>query len=271
MAITFLNGYIADDPATAAVQVRISVPNLTQLDRVVYGPMNFRPKLSAEGGVVFPQRGSAALIAVDDSADGKQWIVSWEEADGVDTTVKATGSVGATGIPVGASLEWNAAGDPPGGNFMVEDGRTLNSVTDATLTALYAVIGTTWGGTGPADFKIPDSRGRTTIGAGTGVGLTARTLANILGTEPSNMPNHTHSGTTGTVSSDHTHFYNSPYICCTIDGGLSANVTAETGANTGGISANHTHAFTTGLANSGDVTNNNMQPSIVKNKIIRVR
>lgn len=407
MAVTFLNGYIADDPATAATQVRVSVPNLTQLDRVVYGPLNFRPKLSAEGGVVFPQRGSKALIAVDDSSDGQAWIVSWEEVDGVDTTTKTTGTIagasggaipmdtwhivgaagqptfqngwipapgdsppsfrkfpdgtvqikglmtkssgnfivnelvftlpsgywppyatrhtcraagggtgevanrvdvyadgtvrtvsggaanpvtyatldgiefdtetvgsyisGIGGIPLGASLEWNAAGDPIGGLYMVEDGRTLDSVADPTLAPLFSVIGITWGGTGANSFKIPDSRGRTTIGAGTGSGLTARTLGAVLGTEPSNMPQHTHSGTTGTVSVDHVHSYVAAVICCTIDGGSTANVASAVGTTTGGISANHTHAFTTGNANSGDVTNNNMQPSIVKNKIIRVR
>jgi hypothetical protein len=61
-------------------------------------------------------------------------------------------------------------------------------------------------------------------------------------------------------------------ICCTIDGGSSANVTTQFGdTGSSGFNTDHTHAITTGGPNSGDVTNNNMQPSIVKNKIIRVR
>lgn len=42
---------------------------------------------------------------------------------------------------------------------------------------LFAAIGTTWGiGNGTTTFNIPDFRGRTLIGAGTGGGLTARSL-----------------------------------------------------------------------------------------------
>lgn len=43
-------------------------------------------------------------------------------------------------------------------------------------TALYAIVGTFYGGNGSSTFGIPDLRGRVAIGAGNGPGLTQRTL-----------------------------------------------------------------------------------------------
>lgn len=51
------------------------------------------------------------------------------------------------------------------------------AVLRSTYSALFAVIGTTWGvGDAVTTFNVPDFRGRSLIGAGTGAGLTARTL-----------------------------------------------------------------------------------------------
>jgi len=70
-------------------------------------------------------------------------------------------------------------------------------VAKTVFSALYALLGTTFGAETTDNFKLPDLRGRTIIGAGTGVGLTARTLAGEHGTEThqlqiSEMPEHTH-------------------------------------------------------------------------------
>jgi hypothetical protein len=78
MAVTFYNGFIADTPATPADQVRVSVPNLTIADRIVYGPLDWEPEVDSSGRALAPTRGDAALIAIDDSAEGSQWIVSWK-------------------------------------------------------------------------------------------------------------------------------------------------------------------------------------------------
>ena len=51
----------------------------------------------------------------------------------------------------------------------------------AQYQALYAVIGNRYGGTAGQNFNLPDLRGRTAIGAGTGPGLTPRVLAASLG------------------------------------------------------------------------------------------
>jgi microcystin-dependent protein len=64
--------------------------------------------------------------------------------------------------------------------------------------ALYALLGTTYGGDGVNTFNLPDARGRVPVGQGNGPGLTARVLGQVYGTETvtlltNNMPAHSHS------------------------------------------------------------------------------
>src|SRR5436190_2042206 len=64
-------------------------------------------------------------------------------------------------------------------------------------TALFSLLGTTWGGNGQTTFALPDLRGRTTIGTGPGPGLTNRALGETGGVEQfslsaSNLPPHAH-------------------------------------------------------------------------------
>ena len=47
------------------------------------------------------------------------------------------------------------------------DGSLYDSVVDNTFAALYAAIGTTYGGTGPTSFAVPDVRGRLLVARGT--------------------------------------------------------------------------------------------------------
>lgn len=63
--------------------------------------------------------------------------------------------------------------------------------------ALYAIIGTQYGGNGRDSFQLPDLRGRIPIGAGDGPGLTSRIPGQMSGAESvaltiANMPQHTH-------------------------------------------------------------------------------
>jgi microcystin-dependent protein len=63
--------------------------------------------------------------------------------------------------------------------------------------ALFAVIGTTYGGDGVVNFKLPNLSGRTIVGAGQGLGLSAYTLGQFAGVEQTTltvqqMPTHTH-------------------------------------------------------------------------------
>ena len=67
-------------------------------------------------------------------------------------------------------------------------------------TALFALIGTTYGGNGQQNFMLPNLQGRFPIGQGTGQSLTVRPIGQVSGSESvsvliSNLPAHNHPGT----------------------------------------------------------------------------
>jgi microcystin-dependent protein len=68
----------------------------------------------------------------------------------------------------------------------------------AQYDALFALIGTTYGGDGQSTFALPDYRGRTLIGVGQGPFLSSRVLGELGGSRSAtltvaNLPEHTHS------------------------------------------------------------------------------
>src|SRR5690349_7266038 len=70
----------------------------------------------------------------------------------------------------------------------------------ASNTALFSLLGTTYGGNGVTTFALPDLRGRQPVGTGQGPGLTNRILGEISGTETATLlitqlPAHTHTVT----------------------------------------------------------------------------
>jgi microcystin-dependent protein len=70
----------------------------------------------------------------------------------------------------------------------------------AQNTALFSLLGTTYGGNGQTTFALPDLRGRSMIGIGQGPGLSPITLGEQSGTEnvtltTNNLPAHIHSAT----------------------------------------------------------------------------
>ncbi|KAF2514949.1 phage tail protein [Flavobacterium foetidum] len=71
-------------------------------------------------------------------------------------------------------------------------------------TALYAILGTTYGGNGSTTFGLPNFAGRVAIGAGSGGGLSTYVAGESLGSNTTtlltqNLPNHSHVAT-ATVS-----------------------------------------------------------------------
>lgn len=73
----------------------------------------------------------------------------------------------------------------------------------AQNTALFSLLGTTYGGDGRVTFALPDFRSRIPVGAGQGPGLSYYQLGQIAGTQTvtltsANLPLHTHP-ITGTV------------------------------------------------------------------------
>ncbi len=104
------------------------------------------------------------------------------------------------------------------GNFAPRTWAFCNSqlLPIAQNTALFSILGTTYGGNGQTTFGLPDFRGRVAVGTGTGPGLPNVQLGEISGSPTvtlttANMPAHTHSltgsitpqaATDGTLTSD---------------------------------------------------------------------
>lgn len=79
-------------------------------------------------------------------------------------------------------------------NFLFCEGQTI---LISQNSALFAILGTTYGGDGKTNFKLPDLRGRTPVGAGNGPGLTPRPAGQAGGSEnvtltSDQIPPHTH-------------------------------------------------------------------------------
>jgi microcystin-dependent protein len=71
------------------------------------------------------------------------------------------------------------------------------SMAIAQNQAMFALLGTTYGGNGTTTFNLPDLRSRVPVGTGAGPGLTNYALGQLTGTETNtivvaNLPAHTH-------------------------------------------------------------------------------
>jgi len=85
------------------------------------------------------------------------------------------------------------------GNFAPRDYAFCNGqlLSIAQNSALFALVGTTYGGNGQTTFGLPDLRGRVPIHPGQGPGLSNYVLGQMSGTEnrtllSTQMPAHTH-------------------------------------------------------------------------------
>ena len=144
----------------------------------------------------------------------------------------------------------------------------------AQNTALFSLLGTTYGGDGRTTFGLPDLRGRAAMHPGRGPGLASRRLGEKVGTETvtlttAQIPSHSHTGTTSTTKID-----------------LSTNVgTSDTsdgrhiGNHLGAFNEDATPDAKLGGVTSGTTINNtgggqphnNMQPSTTVNYIIALQ
>lgn len=88
---------------------------------------------------------------------------------------------------------------PFAGSFAIRGSATCDGqlLSIQQNTALFAIIGTTYGGNGVNTFQLPDLRGRSMLSQGQGPGLSLYTLGEIAGVEHTtmtinNMPSHNH-------------------------------------------------------------------------------
>ena len=83
---------------------------------------------------------------------------------------------------------------PP--NWAPCDGRTL---AIADYPALYALVGTTYGGDGQQTFGLPDLRGRVPMGTSNNFSLAAAPGIEIVWLTQSQMPSHIHVASASTA------------------------------------------------------------------------
>lgn len=178
--------------------------------------------------------------------------------------IQTNGSVSVT--PSGAMMQYAGSTVPSG--WLLCDG---TSYPTATYPDLYNAIGYTYGGSG-ANFNVPDARGRILVGkdAGTFASLGGTGGAETVTLTATQIPGHTHSGTTGSNNANHSHTFPG----ATAAGG-SASMYAPGGAtlaantSTSTQSSNHVHAFTTDNGTGGGGSHTNLQPYLVVNQIIK--
>jgi microcystin-dependent protein len=226
--------------------------------------------------------------------------------DGVTAWNTSGGPPTIGGTPTGVIAQFAGAAAPNG--YLLCQGQTLSTTAYANL---FATIGYTYGG-GGTSFKVPDLQSRIPVGKGPDtefdtLGETGG--AKTVSLAATNIPAHSHTGTTDAETQEHTHGFStsSDQAILNIHGAGSASVIAggtgsavgsgfrssyrSGGSNiagaasydawvhthshsgtTGGRSATHNHTFTTssvGGNGSGVDAVNNLQPYIVVNYIIK--
>ncbi|REE80356.1 microcystin-dependent protein [Lutibacter oceani] len=147
-------------------------------------------------------------------------------------------------------------------------------------TALFSILGTTYGGDGRTTFALPDLRGRAPIGSRTGPGLSPINLGQKSGTETNTLnttqlPSHTHiaQGTTKVSNADGT--TNNPDGKVLAVGKAVADRTTSYNANIYGDTANANMAsnnvtVTVG-STGGNLPINNRPPFLAVNYIIALQ
>lgn len=269
------------DPANHIVDV-IGADNGARRIMVWEVPSSFRWPVEGEAWSIYEENGNWYLgsraneptdtFPISGMQAGSMRLDSADISDSLGRSLSAlferVAFLESISVPLGGSIEWNAAGgDPAGGKFMIEDGRALNAVTDPTLAPLFAVILNTHGGTDNTNFRIPDSRGRASVGAGTGAGLVTRNVGDKFGVQAPTMPAHV----TLVENQTHNHWQRLQRIFNIAAGvdvaAVDTGPANATGDYTGDQNQNHTH----NVNGVGSATDGNVPPSIAKNKAIRVR
>lgn len=142
-----------------------------------------------------PAQVSAELLDAIDVGDGADSFAPFSGH------VTPAGAVGVTLSLVTGDYFESAVGGARDGAVLC-DGTRYNSITDPTFENLYNKIGITYGGTGPADFAVPDRRGRVSVMVGTHADVDAVTDNDGLAVG-SRTPKHRHTVTV--TDPGHTH------------------------------------------------------------------
>ncbi len=154
-----------------------------------------------------------------------------------------------------------------GGNFAPRNWAFCNGqlMPISQNTALFSILGTTYGGDGQVTFALPDLRGRVPVHPGQGPGLSNYVLGEVSGTETvtlltSEMPAHNHLLTANSSVNGSPSPSNNFSAIVTDLGGEQLNAYNPT--------ANATMAPNAITPTGGNLPHNNMQPFLCVNFII---
>jgi microcystin-dependent protein len=172
------------------------------------------------------------------------------------TTITATGAISGShgSVPIGAVSDYAGSSAPTG--WLLCYGQAVSRTTYASL---FTAISTTYGtGDGSTTFNLPDCRGRVAAGKDDMGGSSANRLTDQTGglngdTLGATGGSETHTLTTAQMPA-HTHT-----VAVAIGAALPSG---------GGSAGSATSSNTTSSSTGGDGAHNNVQPTIIFNKII---
>lgn len=249
------------------------------------------PAVTAKGDTLSAS-GSGVLVKTAVGADGTVLVADSTQAGGVGW---------GNSVPTGVPLPYFGATAPSG--YVLADGKTIGSAAsgateraNADTLALYTLLYNSManaeapvsGGRGAnaaADFAlnktitIPDLRGRSLFGldnmGGSAASRVTAGVSGIAGTTlgasggSQSLTAHTHTGTTGGQSADHTHsgVSNTQNLIGGTSGAF-VNLNFQPLGNTGGASNDHTHGFTSDPTGAG--ASQNVPPAYMLNFIIKL-
>jgi microcystin-dependent protein len=144
-------------------------------------------------------------------------------------------------------------------------------------TALFSILGTTYGGNGTQTFALPDLRGRVPIGSGQGPGLSDYVLGQLSGTENTTltvnqMPSHNHVATTTVKVNSQQGDQVTPVAASSISAVKDINGDPAKGFSSQPSSVNLDNSATTNVAVSGgNQPFSTLQPVLCVNYIIALQ
>lgn len=142
----------------------------------------------------------------------------------------------------------------------------------AQNTALFSILGTTFGGDGQTTFGLPDFRGRVAVGTGQGPGLSPYQLGEVGGTESTtllvtNLPSHAHSFSATASMACHTGAGNADSPATNIPAGSASDENYSAASAADSTMAPISFSGSTGPAGASQPFNN-IQPFLGINFII---
>lgn len=161
-----------------------------------------------------------------------------------------------------------------GGNFAPRGWAFCNGqlLPVSQNTALFSVLGTTYGGDGRTTFALPDLQGRAPMHQGQGPGLTPRTIgekdgASSVTLQSNQMPAHTHQAMAGSGDADSQDPTNRVWAK-TYQTGLGGRKQYKSAYSTTAEEAMSPQAL---AAQGGNAAHNNMQPYLGLSFIIALQ